>query len=55
MSQYRLAELTGLSREAIRLIEEGDGKRGPTLQSLLLMSDALDVDLGRIVSEANTS
>ena len=46
ISQYRLAELTGLSREAIRLIEDGHGKRGPTLQSLLLICSALELDLG---------
>ena len=45
ISQYRLAELTGLSREAIRLIEDGNGKRGPTLQSLVLICAALEVDL----------
>lgn len=51
ISQYRLAELTGLSREAIRLIEDGQGKRGPTLQSLVLMCDALGLDLGACIMQ----
>ena len=49
ISQYRLAELTSLSREAIRLIEKGD--RTPTLHSLLLIASALDVNLGSILGE----
>lgn len=50
MSQYRLAELTGLSRETIRLIE--DGTNSPTLASLFLISSALNAKLGLLVSKA---
>jgi transcriptional regulator with XRE-family HTH domain len=50
LSQYRLAELTGLSRETIRLIESG--QQSPTLASLFLISTALDAKLGPLVSEA---
>lgn len=53
ISQYRLAELTRLSREAIRLIEKGD--RTPTLHSLLLIASALNVNLGRILEERDST
>ena len=53
ISQYRLAELTGLSRETIRLIENGDNS--PTLTSLLLITSALGGKLGPLVSEAENS
>ncbi len=49
VSQYRLAELTGLSREAIRLIE--NGQRSPTLHSLFLMSSSLGIDLAAILGD----
>ena len=50
ISLYRLAELTNLSREALRLIENGD--RNPTLHSLILIASALDTDLGEIISSS---
>lgn len=50
ISQYRLAELTGLSRETIRQIESG--QNSPTLTSLFLISTALNAKLGPLVSRA---
>jgi DNA-binding XRE family transcriptional regulator len=50
LSQYRLAELTGLSRETIRQIE--NGTYTPTLASLFLISEALGAKLGTLVSKA---
>jgi transcriptional regulator with XRE-family HTH domain len=50
LTPYRLAELTGLTREAIRLIEKGD--RSPTLHSLLLISAALGTKLGPLLSRS---
>lgn len=50
ITPYRLAKLTGLSREAIRLIESGD--RSPTLHSLLLISAALETPLGKVLQAA---
>lgn len=47
ISQYRLAKLTGLSREAIRLIENGE--RSPTLHSLLLIASSLAAKLGPLL------
>ncbi len=52
ISQYRLAKMTGLSREAVRLIEGGE--RSPTLHSLFLISEALDARLGGLVEEAES-
>lgn len=53
LSQYRLAELTGLSRETIRLIE--DGSNSPTLASLFLISSALGAELAPLVSKAESN
>ena len=53
MSIYRVAELTGLSRESVRLIEIGE--RSPTLHSLFLISAALGCDLGKILAAARKS
>lgn len=47
VSQYRIAKLTGLSREAIRLIENGE--RSPTLHSLLLIASSLETKLGPLL------
>lgn len=53
ISQYRLAELTGLSRETIRQIESG--QNSPTLTSLFLISAALGAKLGPLVGKAEGS
>lgn len=53
ISQYRLGELTGLSRETIRLIE--NGQNSPTLATLFLMSTALSARLTPLIQEAEGS
>lgn len=47
LSQYRLAQLTGRSREAVRKIEAGD--RLPTLQTFLLLCAALETDPAKLL------
>ncbi len=47
ISQNRLAELTGLSRSGIRHLESGE--TNPTLYSLLRISRALNVKIGRLI------
>ena len=53
LSQYRLAELTGLSREAIRLIESG--QRIPSLHTFLLLCAALEVDTAALFRDSDAS
>jgi putative transcriptional regulator len=48
-SHYKVAELTGLNRTAIGHIE--GKKRNPTLLTCLKIAEALEVDLGKIISE----
>ena len=50
ISQYRLAELSCLSHETVRLIESH--KRSPTLRSLFLLTHALNAKLAAIVGKA---
>ena len=50
LSQYRLAELTGLSRQAIRMFEKGE--INPTFISLLLLITALELDLPELVEKS---
>ena len=47
ISQETLAKMTGLSRTGVRHIESGKFK--PTLYSLLKMSEALGLDLWRMM------
>ena len=47
LSQYRLAQLTGLSREAVRKIEAGE--RVPTLHTFLLLCTALEADPAKLL------
>ena len=47
ISQNRLAEMAGLSRSGIRHLE--DGENSPTLYSLLRISKALNVKIGRLI------
>lgn len=49
LSQARLAELAGISRTGLRHIEAQASS--PTLASLLRISSALEVDLGKFLSE----
>ena len=52
VSKKALSELTGLSRRGIQLIEEE--QRNPTLLSLLKLAQALNVDLGAVIVEAES-
>jgi transcriptional regulator with XRE-family HTH domain len=47
LSQYRLAQLTGLSREAVRKVEGGE--RVPTLHTFLLLCNALEADPAKLL------
>jgi len=49
LSIYRLAELTGLSKEAIRKVELGINT--PTLVTVILICEALEVSLEQVVRE----
>ena len=50
LSQETLAKMSGLSRTGIRHIESGKFK--PTLYSLLKVSEALGLDLVRLIQKA---
>jgi DNA-binding XRE family transcriptional regulator len=50
LSQETLAKMSGLSRTGIRHIESGKFK--PTLYSLLKVSEALGLDLFRLIQKA---
>lgn len=50
ISHEKLAEMCGLHRTSIGLIEAR--KREPTLLTLLKISDALNFDLGKIISKS---
>ncbi len=52
ISQYRLAELTGLSRETIRQVEAG--QTSPTLTTLFLISTALEAKLAPLIKGAES-
>ena len=52
ISKYRLAQDSGLSLQAITLIE--NEQRLPTLHTLLRISDALGVDLNIILRKAKS-
>ncbi len=53
ISQYKLAQLCGLSKTSIALIERYDNK--PTLRTLFMISDALNIDLGEIIKNVSQS
>ena len=50
LSMERLAEKAGLSQGMISLVERD--LRNPTIETLLRISEALDLNLGRIVLRA---
>ena len=52
ISMQRLAEQAGLSTSMISLMERD--LRNPTLDTLLRISDALEVDLSRVIQKATT-
>jgi transcriptional regulator with XRE-family HTH domain len=49
----RLAERAGLSQSMVSLLERG--LRTPTLDTLLRIAAALDVDLSRLIKQASKS
>ncbi len=51
ISQYKLAKECGLSKTSIAFIERFENK--PTLRTLLMIADCLDIDLGAIVTKLN--
>jgi len=53
MSMTALAERAGLSRTMIRFVEQE--VRNPTLETLLRMTSALEVDLGEVIQKATTA
>lgn len=53
LSMERLAEKAGLSTSMISLFERD--LRNPTLDTLLRITEVLNVDLGRVIQKAATS
>lgn len=51
LSMNRLAEKSGLSQSMISLLERG--MRSPTLETLLRVAIALDVDLSELLKKAS--
>ena len=51
-SMRRLAEGAGLSQAMISMVE--NDLRNPTLDTLLRITDALKLDLGRLIQQATT-
>lgn len=51
LSMNRLAEMTGLSLTIVSYVERG--LRNPTLDTLLRLTGALEVDLGSLIQEAS--
>ena len=49
LTPYRVAKVTGLSAQAIHLIEKGE--RSPTLHSLLLVCEAVGLRLEDVLAE----
>ena len=52
VSMNRLAQTSGLSQSMVSLVERE--KRTPTLDTLLRLADALDVDLWKLIREATS-
>jgi transcriptional regulator with XRE-family HTH domain len=53
LSIYRLAKMSGVSQQMISYVERG--LRNPTLDTLLRIAIALDVDLSRLLKQASTA
>jgi len=53
ISMTALAERAGLSRTMIRFVERE--VRNPTLETLLRMTNALEIDLGEVIQKANVA
>jgi transcriptional regulator with XRE-family HTH domain len=53
LSVYRVAKDSGLSQQMIHYVEQG--MRNPTLDTLLRIAGALDVDLSRLIGQASVT
>jgi transcriptional regulator with XRE-family HTH domain len=53
LSQQRLAEMAGISRSAVTMIESG--ARNPTLFVCHALAESLDLDLSELIREAHQS
>jgi transcriptional regulator with XRE-family HTH domain len=53
ISMTALAERAGLSRTMIRFVERET--RNPTLETLLRMTKALEIDLGEVIQKADAT
>ena len=53
LSIYRVAKMSGVSQQMISYVERG--MRNPTLETLLRIANALDVDLWRLLKEVSTA
>jgi transcriptional regulator with XRE-family HTH domain len=53
ISMTALADRAGLSRTMIRFVERE--VRNPTLETLLRMTNALGIDLGKLIQKANAA
>jgi transcriptional regulator with XRE-family HTH domain len=53
LSVYRVAKDSGLSQQMIHYVEQG--MRNPTLDTLLRIAGALDVDLSRLIGRASVT
>jgi transcriptional regulator with XRE-family HTH domain len=52
LSMNRVAKIAGLSQQMVSYVERG--MRHPTLDTLLRIANALDVDLWRLIKRATT-
>lgn len=50
LSKYFIAQESGLSPQMVAYVENGE--RNPTLETLLRMAQAMDVDLAKIIVQA---
>jgi transcriptional regulator with XRE-family HTH domain len=53
LSVYRLAKDSGLSQQMIHYVEQG--VRNPTLDTLLHIASALNVDLSKLINRASAT
>jgi transcriptional regulator with XRE-family HTH domain len=51
ISIYRLAKMSGVSQQMISYVERG--MRNPTLETLLRIANALNVDLSKLIKQAS--
>lgn len=51
LSKYAVAQISGLSQQAIGYMEEG--QRIPSLETVLRVARAMDVDLAKIIKQAH--